>query len=280
MELEEHALKFLLRADQMVKELERLDRPVASKDIDIVTLSGLTPQYDAEFRMLESSLDWPMQEWIERAVINQCEWLESQKSAAGSRAMLSARDPRRNDTPPIRYHLRSRTGHSALKCREFHITRREKKPNGCQRGGEYGGNGRGGKNGGGGENGQGGDSGGVGGNREGGDSKNPRNRGGKPKKISKDFEPGDKTAYPDCSFCLEPHKASECANRSASATPPATPNFQRGGFICSVRTNLGAGLLVATSVPLVLGACDAPRERHEDDYWVADSGATGHMTQD
>ena len=59
MELGEHPRKFLLRVDQMVKELERVDRPVDSKDIDIVILSGLTPQYDAEVRMLESSADWP-----------------------------------------------------------------------------------------------------------------------------------------------------------------------------------------------------------------------------
>ena len=55
MELGEHPRKSLLRVDQMVKELERVDRPVHPKGIDIVILSGLTPQYDAEVRMLESS---------------------------------------------------------------------------------------------------------------------------------------------------------------------------------------------------------------------------------
>ena len=43
MELGEHPRKFLLRFDQMVKELERVDRPVDPKDIDIFILSGLTP---------------------------------------------------------------------------------------------------------------------------------------------------------------------------------------------------------------------------------------------
>ena len=86
----------------MAKEPERVDRPVDPKDIDIVILSGFTPQYDAEVRMLESSSDWPTREWIERAVINQYERLECEKSAAGSRAMLSARGLRRNDTPPTR----------------------------------------------------------------------------------------------------------------------------------------------------------------------------------
>ena len=156
MELGEHPRKFLLHVDQMVKELERADRPVDPKAIEIVIVNGLTPQYDAEARMLESSSDWSTREWIERAVINQYERLESEKSVAGSRAMLSARGHRRNDKHPIRCPLCSRTGHSALQCREFQITRREKKPNGYQRGGEHGGNGGGGRNGGGGGNGRGG----------------------------------------------------------------------------------------------------------------------------
>ena len=57
------------------------------KDIDIVVLTGLTPQYDAKVCMLESSSDWSTREGIERAVMNQYERLESEKSAAGSRAM-------------------------------------------------------------------------------------------------------------------------------------------------------------------------------------------------
>ena len=102
MELGKHPQKFLLCVGQMMKELELVDRPVDPKDIDIVILSGLTPQYNAEVRMLESSSDWPTREWIERAVINQYERLESDKSAAGSRAMLSACGHHRNDTPSIR----------------------------------------------------------------------------------------------------------------------------------------------------------------------------------
>ena len=124
MDLAEHPRKFLPRVDQMTKELERVDRPVDPKDIDIVILSGLTPQYDTEVRMLESSSHWPTREWIERVAINQYERLESEKSAAGSRATMSARGHRRIDTPPTRCLLCSRTGHSALKCREFQITRR------------------------------------------------------------------------------------------------------------------------------------------------------------
>ena len=147
------------------------------KGIYIVILSGLTLQYDAEVRMLESSSDWPTREWIERAVITQYERLESEKSAAGSRAMFSARGHRRNDTPPTRCPLCSRTGHSALKCRKFQITRFEKKPNGYQRDGEHGGNGGGGSNRGGSRNdggygnGRGGESGRLGGSRGGGKHK-------------------------------------------------------------------------------------------------------------
>ena len=104
--------------------------------------------------------------------------------------------------------------------------------------------------------------------------------GGKQKKSSTDSESGDKTASFECFVCLEPHRASGCPNRSASATAPATRNSQLGGFWGSVRTNLGAGLLVATSARPDLAARGAPRERHEDEYWVADSGATENMTQD
>ena len=85
-------------------------------------------------------------------MINQYEWLESKKSSTGSRAMLSGRGHRRNDKPLIQSPLCSRTGHSALKCREFQITHRERKPNEYHKDGEHGGNGGDGENGGGGGN--------------------------------------------------------------------------------------------------------------------------------
>ena len=78
---------------------EGVDRPVDPKNIDIVILSRVRPQYDEGVRMLESSSDWHTREWIERAVINENERLECEKSAAGSRAMLSTRGHRRNDKP-------------------------------------------------------------------------------------------------------------------------------------------------------------------------------------
>ena len=135
--------------------------------------------------------------------------------------MLSARGHRRNVKLPIRCPFCSRTGHSASKCREFQITRREKKPNGYQRDGKQGD-----RNGEGGGNGRDGVSGGVGGNRAGGGNKNRTGGGG------------------------------------------------------NARTNFGAGSLVATSTRPTLAARGAPREWHEDEYWVANSGATENMTQD
>lgn len=59
MELGEHRRKFLLRVDQMAKELEKVERSADPKGIGIVIFSGLSLQYDAEVRMLESSSDWP-----------------------------------------------------------------------------------------------------------------------------------------------------------------------------------------------------------------------------
>ena len=107
MELGEHPRKFLLRVDQMVKELERVDRPVDAKDVDIVILSGLTSQYEAEGQMLKSSSDWPTREWIERAVVDQYERLESEKSAAGAKVMI-AHGSRRNLSLHVRCSLCSR----------------------------------------------------------------------------------------------------------------------------------------------------------------------------
>ena len=133
MELGEHPRKFLLRVDQMVKELERVERPVDPKDIDIVILSGLTSQCDAEVRMSESSSDWPTRRWIEGAVINQYERFQSEQSAAGSQVMLAGRGNGRNSKPsPPRCPLCSRTGHTAKGCREYVVTKRDHKPNGRQ----------------------------------------------------------------------------------------------------------------------------------------------------
>ena len=118
--------------------------------------------------------------------------------------------------------------------RESRITRCEKKPNGYERDGEPGGNGGGSENGGSAGNG------GEGGDNHGGGGSKIRSGGGvKRNKTFKDFKSGEKTARPDCYFCIGSHKASEC------------PNIQ-------------AGLVIVTSARLVFAANGAPRERHED----------------
>ena len=55
MELGEHPRQFFLRVGRLVKGTERVGRPTLEKDIDIVLMTGLSSQYDAEVRMLESS---------------------------------------------------------------------------------------------------------------------------------------------------------------------------------------------------------------------------------
>ena len=87
MELGEHPRQFFVRADHLVKEKERVGRPTIEEDIDIVLLSGLSIQYDAEVRMLESSADWPDRAWIERTVFNQYDRLTREKSEAGRKTL-------------------------------------------------------------------------------------------------------------------------------------------------------------------------------------------------
>ena len=87
MELVEHPRQFFLRVDCLVKEIERVGRPTLEKHIDIVVLTGLSSQYDAEVRMLESSADWPDRAWIGRAVYDQYDRLTREKSGAGPKAL-------------------------------------------------------------------------------------------------------------------------------------------------------------------------------------------------
>ena len=78
-----------LALDRLVKEMDRVGRPTLGKDIDIVLLTGLSSQYDAEVRMVESSADWPDRARIERAVYNQYDRLTREKSEAGPKALAS-----------------------------------------------------------------------------------------------------------------------------------------------------------------------------------------------
>ena len=54
---------------RLAKEMERVGWPTIEKGIDIVLLTGLSSQYDAEVQMLESSADWSDRARIERAVL-------------------------------------------------------------------------------------------------------------------------------------------------------------------------------------------------------------------
>ena len=73
MELGEYPRQYFLRVNRRVKEIERVGWLTIEKDIDIVLLSGLSTQYDAEVRMLETSAHWLDPVCIERAVFYQCD---------------------------------------------------------------------------------------------------------------------------------------------------------------------------------------------------------------
>ena len=266
MELGEHPRKFLLRIDQMVKELERVDRPVDSKDVDIVILSGLTSQYDAEVRMLESSSDWPTRDWIERAVINQFERLESEKSAAGSMAMFAGRGNGHGSNPPSRCQICSRTGHTAQGCKEFRDLKKGQKTS----------NGNGGDN----------------GDRRGGNSKS-KHRKAKAHNHAYDEYTAEEHSHADnkyngirdgCYFCDEAHKSDDdCPNRAEATDTAPGSGTKRGAFAGSLHSSLGAGLYASVnpgSAPIANDATKRPKERRESEFWANDSGATEHMTRD
>ena len=89
MELGEHPRQIFLRVDCLVKEMERVERPTLEKDIDVVRLIGLSSQYDAEVRMLESSAEWPDRAWIKLAVYNRYDRLTRETSGPGPKALAS-----------------------------------------------------------------------------------------------------------------------------------------------------------------------------------------------
>ena len=60
------------------------------KNIDIVLLTGLSSQYDAEVRVLESSADWTDRAWIKRGFHNQYDQLTREKLEASLKALLIA----------------------------------------------------------------------------------------------------------------------------------------------------------------------------------------------
>ena len=89
MEIGEHPRQIFLRVDRLVKEMEKVERPTLEKDIDVVRLIGLSSQYDAEVRMLESSAEWPDHAWIKLAVYNRYDRLTRETSGAGPKALAA-----------------------------------------------------------------------------------------------------------------------------------------------------------------------------------------------
>ena len=127
-----------LRVDRLVKGMQRVGRPTIEKDIDIVLLSGLSSQYDAEGRMPESSADWPDRAWIERAVFKQYDRLTREKSEANPKALASVS---RVVSPPVIYQFCSQAGCTAVNFRKLEYAKREPKENGKRGSGRW----RGGK---------------------------------------------------------------------------------------------------------------------------------------
>ena len=134
MELVEHPRQFFLRVDRIVKEMERVGRSTLEKDIDIVLLTGLSSQYDAEVRMLESCAEWPDRAWIERMVYYQYGRLTREKSGAGLKALASVS---RVECPPEICQFCSQAGHTAANCRKLEYAKRKPKGNGKRGSGRW-----------------------------------------------------------------------------------------------------------------------------------------------
>ena len=122
-----HPRQFCLRVDRLVQEMERVGRPTLEKDIDIILLTGLSSQYDAEVRMLESSTEWPDRAWIERAAHNQYDRLTLETSEAGPMSLASVS---RVVCPPAICQFCSQAGHTPANCRKLEYAKREPKGNG------------------------------------------------------------------------------------------------------------------------------------------------------
>ena len=127
MELDEQPRRFFLRVDRLVKDMERIGRPTIEKDIDIVLLSGLSGQYDAEVRMPESSADWPDRAWTERAVFNQYDRLTREKLEAGPKALVSVS---RLVSPSVICQFCSKSGAHRGELQKLEYAKREPKGDG------------------------------------------------------------------------------------------------------------------------------------------------------
>ena len=204
MELGEHPRQFFLRVGRLVKEMERAGRPTLEKDIDIGLLTGLSSQYDAEVRTLESSAEWPDRAWIERAVYNQYDRPTRKTSEAGQKALVSVSCV---VCLPETCQFCSRAGHTAANCRKLEYAKREQKGNGkC-----------------------------GGGRRQGG-------KDDKDGTASADI--GDKKLHRlKCYYyCEGPHIQANCPEKSKDAPRPTIGEKKRGGMLATTRVDKPAGI--------------------------------------
>ena len=74
-------------------------------------------------------------------------------------------------------------------------------------------------------------------------------------------------------------EAAKMAVEGAATVEAEAVQFASGAEVMSAQT-LGLGRSSPQAARPALAARGAPRERHEEEYWVADSGATENMTQD
>ena len=187
--------------DRLVKGMERVGRPTLEKDIDIVLLTGLSSQYDAEVRMLESSAEWPDRAWIERAVYHQYDRLTREKSEAGPKALANASLV---VCPPEIYQFCSQAGHTAANCRKLEYAKREPKGNGKRGSGRR----RGGK-------------------------------ADKDGTVSAD-RADKKLHHLKCYYCEGPHIQANCPEKS-KAPRPTTGEKKGGGVLATTRVDKPAG---------------------------------------
>ena len=109
----------------LVKEMEKVGRETIEKDSDIVQRSGPSRQYNAEVRMMETSVNKRNRGWIECADFNQYDGLTRVSSEASPKALAFVS---RVVSHPVISKLFSQAGHTAANCRMLEYAKRE--PNG------------------------------------------------------------------------------------------------------------------------------------------------------
>ena len=198
MELGEHPRQFFLRVDRLVKEMERVGRPTLEKDIDLVLRTGLSSQYDAEVRMLESSAKCPNRAWIECAVYNQYDQLTRETLEVGLKLLASVS---RVVCPPEICQFCSQAGPTAANCRKLEYAHRKLKGNGIR-----------------------------------GSVRSRGRKADKDGTASADR--GDKKLHRlKCYYCEGPPIQANCPEKSKDAPKPTTAENKRGGMHFTIRVD-------------------------------------------